>query len=118
GAGTPLAGYFRSVGCNRAHDVTVSATSAADCPLTVRRPVMVQRWETVAFLHWRYPADVVQSLLPHGLTVEAYAGDVSVGLLPFTMRVSLPCVPSPPWLGQFCETNVRTYVRDDAARAA
>lgn len=39
-------------------------------PPRVAHPVMYQQWNTVTFLHWRYPADVVQSLLPAGLTAE------------------------------------------------
>lgn len=99
------------------HNAGMPWTSAAVCPLTVRRPVMLQRWETSTFLHWKYPPEVVQRLLPQGLTVEAHDGDVWVGLVPFTMDVTVPHVPALPWLGRFCETNVRTYVRDEAGRA-
>lgn len=79
----------------------------------VRRPVVVQRWEHLAFLHWPYPADRVQALLPDGLAVDTFDGWAWVGLVPFRMvRVRPPYVPVPPWLTTFPETNVRTYVRD------
>jgi hypothetical protein len=87
------------------------------CPLRVERPVMFHRWETLTFLHWAYDADVVQRLLPRTLTVETFDGSAWVGLVPFYMRVSAPGVPRLPWLSNFCETNVRTYVRDEAGRS-
>lgn len=72
---------------------------------------MLQRWRLVTFLHWRYPPDLVQRLLPAGLRVETFDGAAWVGLLPFLMEVRAP------WLGRFPETNVRTYVRGPDGRA-
>jgi uncharacterized protein YqjF (DUF2071 family) len=72
---------------------------------------MVQWWDTLTFLHWRFDAAVVQRLLPGGLTVETFDGSAWVGLVPFFLRVALPRGPSLPWLSRFPETNVRTYVR-------
>lgn len=78
----------------------------------VRWPVMHQHWRWLTFLHWRYPADVVQRLLPRGLTVETVDGTAWVGLVPFQMdAVRAPGAPALPWLSRFPETNVRTYVR-------
>lgn len=87
-----------------------------ECPLTVRRPVMTQRWELLTFLHWSFDPGVIQALLPVGLTVETFDGRGWVGLVPFHMRVAPLRLPAPPWLGRFCETNVRTYVRDRHGR--
>ena len=44
---------------------------------------MMHRWDRLTFLHWRYDADVVQRLLPAGLTVETFDGSAWVGLVPF-----------------------------------
>jgi uncharacterized protein YqjF (DUF2071 family) len=71
---------------------------------------MVHRWQRMAFIHWRYPAEVVQPLLPPGLTVQTFDGSAWVGLLPFLMEVRPPRLPAVPWLSRFPETNVRTYV--------
>ena len=87
------------------------------CPFTVHKPVMRQRWERLTFLHWPYdPADV-QRLLPVGLTVDTLDGAAWVGLVPFFMRVHTPGDRGVPWVSNFCETNVRTYVRDRDGRA-
>jgi uncharacterized protein len=88
----------------------------AVCPLTVPRPVMRQRWETLTFLHWSYKPHEVQRLLPVGLTVEPHDGRAYVGLIPFYMQVGPPGTPTPPWAGRFAETNVRTYVTDRSGR--
>jgi uncharacterized protein YqjF (DUF2071 family) len=78
----------------------------------IRHPIMIQEWRRLTFLHWRYPAEVVQSRLPEGLTVETMDGSAWVGLVPFLMvGVRTPGAPGVPWLSRFPETNVRTYVR-------
>lgn len=89
---------------------------AAVCPFRITRSVMRQRWEALTFLHWGYQPAVVQRLLPPGLAVETAEDQAWVGLVPFRMRVSLPRTPYLPWLSVFCETNVRTYVRDERGR--
>jgi len=77
---------------------------------------MTQRWELLTFLHWSFEPSVVQRLLPAGLTVETFDDRAWVGLVPFQMRVAPPGLAALPWLGRFCETNVRTYVRDNHGR--
>jgi uncharacterized protein YqjF (DUF2071 family) len=73
---------------------------------------MCQDWRTLTFLHWRYPPEIIQELLPAGLEVDAFDGDAWVGLIPFLMdQVRPPRAPALPWLSRFPETNVRTYVR-------
>lgn len=63
-------------------------------------------------MHWAVEPARVQQHLPHGLTVDTHDGAAYVGLIPFDMRdVRPPGVPPVlPWVGDFPETNVRTYV--------
>jgi uncharacterized protein YqjF (DUF2071 family) len=89
----------------------------AACPYEVQRPVMIHHWNTLTFLHWRFEPSDVQRLLPPGLEVELRDGAAWVGLVPFFMRVGLPGAGSVPWVSRFCETNVRTYVRDASGRS-
>lgn len=77
---------------------------------------MLQRWERLTFLHWSYDPQVVQRLLPPHLVVDAFDGVAWVGLVPFYMRVAAPGGLRVPWVSNFCETNVRTYVRDPEGR--
>jgi uncharacterized protein len=83
----------------------------------VPRPLMHHRWTAVTFLHWPYPPQLVQRLLPPGLEVDRADGTAWVGLVPFRMEdVRLPGLPPLPWASRFPETNVRTYVRDRHGR--
>lgn len=90
---------------------------AGTCPFVIDRPVMRQRWERLTFLHWSFdPADV-QRLLPAGLEADLFGGAAWVGLVPFFMHVATAGGREAPWVSRFCETNVRTYVRDSDGRA-
>jgi len=87
------------------------------CPFTIEHPVMRQRWERLTFLHWAFEPAAVQRLLPDGLAADVFDGAAWVGLVPFFMHVATPAGRQAPWVSRFCETNVRTYVRDGAGRA-
>ena len=77
----------------------------------IAHPLMYQNWMRVTFLHWRYDAAQVQSLLPAQLKVDTFDGSAWVGLVPFEiLGLRLAGTPAIPWLGSFRETNVRTYV--------
>jgi uncharacterized protein len=94
---------------------------AHEAPLAppVRRPVMLQHWRLLTFLHWRYPPPAVQALLPGGLEAETFDGAAWVGLVPFLMDgVRPPGVPPAPWASRFPETNVRTYACGPDGRTA
>lgn len=83
-----------------------------DCPEPVARPVMLQQWRDLTYVHWRFDPAVVRSLLPSGVDVDTFDGSAWVGLIPFSMRdISVPGLPAIPYLGSFPEVNVRTYVR-------
>jgi uncharacterized protein len=97
--------------------VLPDGTGVGGCPLTVRRPVMRHRWDRLTFLHWAFDPDRVAPLLPPGLELETVDGQAWVGLVPFFMQVSAPVGGSAPWASRFCETNVRTYVRDARGRS-
>lgn len=88
----------------------------AECPWTIDRPVMTQRWERLTFLHWPFDPAAVQRLLPPSLTVETFDDRAWVGLVPFFMEVGTPGGRLVPWVSTFAETNVRTYVRDERGR--
>jgi len=79
---------------------------------------MYHQWNHITFIHWRYPPNLLRSMLPPGLAVETFGESAWVGLTPFRMeRLRAPLVPAVPWLSRFPETNVRTYVRDEQGRS-
>lgn len=74
---------------------------------------MYQRWESLLFLHWRLPPARIQETIPRALTVDTFDGEAFVGVTPFLMRNVRPVgLPAVPWLSDFHELNVRTYVHD------
>ncbi|GHB54602.1 hypothetical protein GCM10010377_52160 [Streptomyces viridiviolaceus] len=79
----------------------------------MRLPALHAGWLRQTFVHWPFPSDEVQALLPEELVVDEYEGAAWVGLTPFVMSdVRLPGVPARlPGLPAFAETNLRTYVR-------
>ena len=85
---------------------------SSESPLKVKSAIMEQYWTDLVFIHWRYPVDVVQRLLPEGVEVETYDGDAWIGLIPFNMNdLGFPKWKPLPYVGSFPEVNVRTYVR-------
>ena len=74
---------------------------------------MYQRWDSLLFLHWRVSPERIQATLPEGLTVDTFEGDAFVGITPFFMQNVRPVgLPAIPWISNFQELNVRTYVFD------
>lgn len=72
---------------------------------------MYQKWRELLFLHWEVPAELLEKQLPPGLTLDTFEGKAYIGLVPFTMQGIRPVwAPAVPWLSNFHETNVRTYV--------
>jgi uncharacterized protein YqjF (DUF2071 family) len=83
----------------------------------VPHPVMVQRWDRLAFLHWPVDPAAVAALLPDEVEVDAFDGVAWVGLIPFTLTVRRPPrLPAVPWFATTLEANVRTYVRGPDGR--
>jgi uncharacterized protein YqjF (DUF2071 family) len=79
-----------------------------------KRPVVMHhRWEGLLFLHWQLPPKEIQAMLPAGLTVDTFEGAAYLTISPFFMRNVRPVgLPPLPWLSEFQELNVRTYVFD------
>ncbi|MBA2947364.1 YqjF family protein [Streptomyces himalayensis] len=78
----------------------------------LRLPVLRAVLLTQTFVHWQYPPDEVQKLLPDGLVVDQRDGAAWVSLTPFLMAgVRPPGLPVVPTLDAFPATNLRTYVR-------
>lgn len=82
-------------------------------PRPIRRSSLVQRWEDLVFLHWAVDPAEVAPLLPAGTQPDVLDGVTYVGLIGFQM-VGLGFLSGPglPYLGSFCETNVRLYSVD------
>jgi uncharacterized protein len=74
--------------------------------------LMTQTWHDLLFAHWRVPPDALRGSVPPQFPLDLFEGDAWIGIVPFHMtNVSPRGVPSLPWVSDFPELNVRTYVR-------
>ena len=82
-------------------------------PLPETPWVWRQAWCRLAFIHWEVEANLLRQQLPQGLELDLHDGKAWVGIVPFEMiGVTLRGVPPlVPWLCDFPEINVRTYVK-------
>jgi uncharacterized protein len=77
-------------------------------------PIMYQSWGKLLFMHWQVPIESLRPLIPKRLTIDTFEGKAWVGLIPFTVWDARPIfMPPLPWVSDFHEINVRTYVHLD-----
>ncbi len=68
-------------------------------------------WHDVLFMHWPAPEGWLRSLIPPSLELDSFDGSAWLGVVPFTMSGVRPrFLPGVPWLSNFPEINLRTYV--------
>jgi len=86
-------------------------------PRPVGRTVFSQTWSRLTFLHWAVEPAAVAPFLPADTRPDTLDGRTYVGLIPFLMRdIGAWGGPALPYVGSFCETNVRLYSVDDHGR--
>ena len=74
-------------------------------------PLMYQSWRKLLFIHWQLPSELLRRHLPERLELDTYDGQAWIGVTPFIIRNLRPFFAPPlPWLSNFNELNVRTYV--------
>jgi uncharacterized protein len=74
--------------------------------------LMTQTWHDLLFAHWPVDAEVLRALVPPEFPLDVFDGTAWLGVVPFHMTNVAPRgVPSLPWISEFPELNVRTYVR-------
>jgi len=72
---------------------------------------MTQTWNDLLFAHWAVDPGELRSRIPGDFELDLYDGKAWIGIVPFYMtNVSARGVPSLPWISEFPELNVRTYV--------
>jgi uncharacterized protein len=74
--------------------------------------IMTQTWHDLLFAHWPLPPEAVRAVLPPTLAVDTFGGRAWIGVIPFRLSdIRLRGFPALPFVSQFPEINVRTYVR-------
>lgn len=80
-------------------------------PLPDKPWVMQQSWSKLLFAHWPLNPDTLRRHIPDCLDLDSYEGFSWIGVVPFAMRKVHPrYTPETPWLSNFLELNLRTYV--------
>jgi uncharacterized protein len=73
--------------------------------------VMTQTWHDLLFAHWPVPPQLLQEKVPAPFELDLFGGTGWLGIVAFHMTNVAPrAVPSLPWVSEFPELNVRTYV--------
>jgi uncharacterized protein YqjF (DUF2071 family) len=74
-------------------------------------PLMRHNWGKLLFIHWPISEKLLRPLIPESLTIDTFDGTAWIGVTPFTLwDVRLSFTPPVPWISDFHELNVRTYV--------
>lgn len=74
--------------------------------------LMSQTWHDLLFAHWPIEPERLRATVPGVFDLDVFDGAAWIGIVPFYMTNVAPRgVPSLPWLSEFPEMNVRTYVR-------
>ncbi len=75
--------------------------------------ILLQRWEDLFFLHWKVDPEIVAQTLPHELQPDTFDGKAYLGIVIVSVRdMRPPLLPPIPFLSEYCQINVRTYVLD------
>ncbi|HEX9918826.1 MAG TPA: DUF2071 domain-containing protein [Pyrinomonadaceae bacterium] len=102
-------GTTRAVGRKKVIDDGIDRETIRQRPAEL--PLMEHHWGKLLFMHWPVPAERLRSLVPPQLTIDTFDGEAWVGITPFTLwDVRLSFTPPVPYLSDFHELNVRTYV--------
>lgn len=73
---------------------------------------MKQSWRKLLFAHWPVPVEWLHKVIPESLEIDTYDDQAWVGVVPFSMNDVCPRMVMPlPWISNFLELNVRTYVK-------
>jgi uncharacterized protein len=81
-------------------------------PMPAMPWIMTQTWHDLLFAHWPIDAGTLREKVPPEFELDLFDGTGWIAVVPFHMTNVAPRgVPSLPWISEFPELNVRTYVR-------
>ena len=92
-------------------DDPTSDTAHRPWPLPAKPWIKAQRWTNLLFAHWPVDAATMRGLVPSSLPLDTFEGTAWVSVVPFYLSHLRPrWLPALPWVSEFPELNVRTYV--------
>jgi uncharacterized protein YqjF (DUF2071 family) len=73
--------------------------------------LLFQSWRDLLFAHWPVQERQIQPWIPPGITIDRYAGEAWIAVVPFLMTgIRFRGTPALPYLSRTLELNLRTYV--------
>lgn len=73
-----------------------------------------QEWDDTIFMHYKVPQNLIWDLLPKGVLLDIYQGEAWVSVVSFSVKnMRLKFLPPLPYISDFHEINLRTYVIKD-----
>ena len=89
----------------------LSRTDHRPYPVPPGSWALFMSWRDLLFMHWRVDAGALRPLIPPVLGLDTFDGGAWLGVTPFRMSSVRPrALPSVPYLSNFPELNLRTYV--------
>lgn len=83
-------------------------------PLPSRPSAMRMTWLDLLFIHWPVDVATLRPLVPKRLSIDTFDASAWIGVVPFRMHATRArFLPPVPFLSDFPELNVRTYVTID-----
>jgi len=90
----------------------VDITAHRPWPMPKTPWLMTQSWHDLLFAHWPIDSSLLRQAIPSDFEIDLFDGMAWLGIVPFYMtNVAFRGTPALPWVSEFAELNVRTYVR-------
>ncbi len=94
-----------------ATDKVLARTEHRPYPLPGGPWALAMSWHDLLFMHWPVAADTLRPLILPSLHLDTFDSSAWLGVVPFRMSGVRPrFLPEVPWLSDFPELNLRTYV--------
>ena len=95
-------------------DQILASTGNRQYPLPEKKWKYFQQWYDTIFLHWEVPVYFLQEHIPKEIELDTFNNMAWVSLVAFEVRnMKLRNTPSLPYVSNFQEINLRTYVIKD-----
>jgi uncharacterized protein YqjF (DUF2071 family) len=95
-------------------DEILSNTSNRQYPLPAKKWKYFQEWHETLFFHWEIPVYFLKEYIPEGLELDTYNKMSWISLVAFEVKnMRLRNLPPFPYISNFQEINLRTYVIKD-----
>lgn len=92
----------------------LSQTSNRQYPLPEKKWSYFQEWHQTVFLHWEVPVYFLEEYIPKGIELDTYRNMAWISLVAFEVKnMRLRNLPPFPFISDFQEINLRTYVIKD-----